>query len=126
MAKQWHSRDLQLLNRLKDKYGVEDVKRQLDEGQSKPKRGRPKHPFDEGFWNHFGPILEGMYPNGIPKGMVDPVVRNIIKQMWQSHKETNDDKTLPPAVRKAWDHKKLGQGVDAITRRLTKQLREKT
>jgi hypothetical protein len=109
-----------------------------------PKMGRPRIDFFKGFveaqaetyqhaWNidraSFKAALKarGIKP---PKGgfkFLTPTstIRAYVQAVWDSHEKRSRDESLSPQEREASSTKHLGRSVDAITRRLTKELREK-
>jgi hypothetical protein len=99
----------------------EELDRWIDEEiqRSPLKRGRHRIVSDKGFLDVFGDWF-AMVPRRMRK--------DFIERVWKSDKERSEDKTLPRAVREAWDPRRhMGGGtVDSIVRRLEKQLPKRT
>jgi hypothetical protein len=99
----------------------EELDRWIDEEIQRPplKPGRHRIVSDKGFLAVFGDWF-GMVPRRMRK--------EFIERVWKSDKERSEDKTLPRAVREAWDPRRhMGGGtVDSIVRRLEKQLPKRT
>jgi hypothetical protein len=99
----------------------EQLDQWIDEESQRPplKRGRHRIVSDKEFLAVFGDWF-AMVPRRMRK--------EFIERVWKSDKERSEDKTLPRAVREAWDPRRhMGGGtVDSIVRRLEKQLPKRT
>jgi hypothetical protein len=121
--KKWDARHLRALRYLANLYGSEAIKLQLDELKHipPPKRGQPKNFYTKVFWEFYGPYLEGIFPDGIPKGRVYPEIGKIVKPELRLHREKSLQ-AKDSDERKAWDPRLLGVDADAIIRRLIKHM----
>jgi hypothetical protein len=101
--------------------GREQLDQWIDEESQRPplKRGRHQIVSDKQFLAVFGDWF-AMVPRRMRK--------EFIERVWKSDKERSEDKTLPRAVREAWDPRRhMGGGtVDSIVRRLERQLPKRT
>ena len=74
-------------------------------------------------WDHHGPYLPDD-PRGKRASTPHAVLCRYVEAIWRHHEKMHRDKTLPAAVRKAYDPHHLGSDIKQVTRRLAKQLKE--
>jgi hypothetical protein len=136
-----NERDLRELRRLLRKAGSKAELMRCITMCPQSKRGRPLNKSLAGVAEHlldyYGPAWGVDRKRAIaalkarevkpPKGgfkFMNPnqTVRQYVEAMWSAHEEAH--KKLSPAERAAWDPALLGKDVDAVTRRVLRDIRE--
>jgi hypothetical protein len=54
-----------------------------------------------------------------------PTIRHYVEKAWKSDEKMYRDKSLPPAVRAAYNPRRLGKSINAVTRRLHTELQKR-